>query len=550
MSKIIHLSWNGATDDKGINAYELLYSLAPTFNNWQQAAIINTTQSNVSYDFEVKDYVDHRFSIRTIDTIGQYSDYKYVTQTVGPVPSFISSTSSATIGTCGNPTYTPANIINIYSNNSLIGNTDVLSGNIVKTEGNLTFNGYGRNWNVLHYNKSYNCIINSSGTVTSSISCSEPVTTPVTTTVKPPYPFLKGFDNWVWDTVLQPDGKIIVNGEFTKFNGETVPKGLVRLNPDASLDTTFNPAPRTNGSNYLDIQPDGKILVQEYPSKITRLNPDGSIDSSFVSPIFVGLYGLALQTDGSIIVYGSFSKVNGVNKPCIAKLTSTGALTTFNVTAMTGISPNITSLLMLSDNSMIISGTWVTINGISKPNLCKLTSTGTIDTSFIATIDSSGQFTRMDKLSDGRIVGVGQFTTLNGVTSTTNTQAVRLNANGTTDTSFTPAIIKSTNSSLTIVDVVVQPDNKVLIGGWWFDQVAGYSNKNGIARLNSNGTYDTTFNVSPGLTDTSGAISTGSTRSITLQPDGKIIVGGDFIRYNMQTRNYIVRINSDGTVES
>lgn len=179
MSKIIHLSWNGATDDKGINAYELLYSLAPTFNNWQQAAIINTTQSNVSYDFEVKDYVDHRFSIRTIDTIGQYSDYKYVTQTVGPVPSFISSTSSATIGTCGNPTYTPTNIINIYSNNSLIGNTDVLSGNIVKTEGNLTFNGYGRNWNVLHYNKSYNCIINSSGTVTSSISCSEPVTTPV-----------------------------------------------------------------------------------------------------------------------------------------------------------------------------------------------------------------------------------------------------------------------------------------------------------------------------------------------------------------------------------
>jgi hypothetical protein len=189
MSKIIHLSWNGATDDKGINAYELLYSLAPTFNNWQQAAIINTTQSDVSYDFEVKDYVDHRFSIRTIDTIGQYSDYKYVTQTVDTVPSFISSTSSATIGTCGNPTYTPTNIINIYSNNSLIGNTDVLSGNIVKTEGNLTFNGYGRNWNVLHYDKSYNCIINSIGTVTSSISCSEPPTIPVTP--PPPPTFLE-----------------------------------------------------------------------------------------------------------------------------------------------------------------------------------------------------------------------------------------------------------------------------------------------------------------------------------------------------------------------
>jgi hypothetical protein len=171
MSKIIRLSWNGATDDKGIKAYELLYSLAPNFNNWQQAAIINTTQSNVSYDFEVKDYVDHRFSIRTIDTIGQYSDYKYVTQTVDPVPSFISSTSSATIGTCDNPTYTPTNIINIYSNNSLIGNTDVLSGNIVKTEGNLTFNGYGRNWGITHYNKSYSCAINTSGVITESNAC-------------------------------------------------------------------------------------------------------------------------------------------------------------------------------------------------------------------------------------------------------------------------------------------------------------------------------------------------------------------------------------------
>jgi hypothetical protein len=171
MSKTIRLSWNGATDDKGIKAYELLYSLAPNFNNWQQAAIINTTQSNVSYDFEVKDYVDHRFSIRTIDTIGQYSDYKYVTQTVGPVPSFISSTSSATIGTCDNPTYTPTNIINIYSNNSLIGNTDVLSGNIVKTEGNLTFNGYGRNWGITHYNKSYSCAINTSGVITESNAC-------------------------------------------------------------------------------------------------------------------------------------------------------------------------------------------------------------------------------------------------------------------------------------------------------------------------------------------------------------------------------------------
>jgi hypothetical protein len=181
MSKTIHLSWDGASDDKGITAYELMYALAPGFNNWQQAAVISTTQSaNISYDFVTTNYVDHKFSIRTIDTIGQYSDYKYVTQTIAPVTTFISTTSSSILGTCGNPAYTPSDIINIYSGASLIGNTNILSGNIVKTEGNLTFNGYGRNWSVLHYDKSYNCIINSSGNITSSISCSEPPTIPVT----------------------------------------------------------------------------------------------------------------------------------------------------------------------------------------------------------------------------------------------------------------------------------------------------------------------------------------------------------------------------------
>lgn len=172
MSKTIRLNWDGATDDKGITAYELMYALAPGFNVWQQAAIISTTQStNVSYDFVTTNYVDHRFSIRAIDTIGQYSDYKYVTQTIAPVTTFISTNSSSTLGTCGNPTYTPSDIINIYSGASLIGNTDILSGNVVKTEGNLVFNGLGNNWNVLHYNKSYNCTISTSGVITSVSAC-------------------------------------------------------------------------------------------------------------------------------------------------------------------------------------------------------------------------------------------------------------------------------------------------------------------------------------------------------------------------------------------
>src|SRR5690606_21892439 len=70
-----------------------------------------------------------------------------------------------------------------------------------------------------------------------------------------------GFNYRVYSIVTQTDGKIIVGGEFTSFNG-TPRNYIARLNTDGSLDTTFNVGTGFNLSvNSISPQTDGKIIV-------------------------------------------------------------------------------------------------------------------------------------------------------------------------------------------------------------------------------------------------------------------------------------------------
>jgi uncharacterized delta-60 repeat protein len=70
-----------------------------------------------------------------------------------------------------------------------------------------------------------------------------------------------GADGTVRGVAVQPDGKIIVVGEFLNFQN-TPCRRLARLNPDGTLDKTFDVG--SGASNFIDcvvIQPDGKVLL-------------------------------------------------------------------------------------------------------------------------------------------------------------------------------------------------------------------------------------------------------------------------------------------------
>src|SRR5204862_3007274 len=126
---------------------------------------------------------------------------------------------------------------------------------------------------------------------------------------------------------------------------------------------------------------------------------------------------------------------------------------------------------------------------------------------------------------------------------------IRLNSNGSRDTGFEPAVGDQKSGSFVggylsgaeiIQALAVQPDGKVVVGGI-FSSIKG-TNRNGIARLNADGTLDNSFNCGTG---TNGAVS-----SIVLQPDGKMLIGGYFTAVNGTNRSGIARLNANGSLDS
>lgn len=170
-------------------------------------------------------------------------------------------------------------------------------------------------------------------------------------------------NNGVYSAALQSDGKIIIAGIFTTFNGTTRNR-IARLDADGTLDTTFDPGTGANNTiNKIAIQSDGKIIIvgvfTSYNgttrNHIARLNADGSLDTTFDPGTGVNgnVEHLALQSDGNILIAGSFTSYNGTTRNNIARILGT---TASDVTAptITGISSSTTNgTLNLSDTVSI-----------------------------------------------------------------------------------------------------------------------------------------------------------------------------------------------------
>jgi len=368
-----------------------------------------------------------------------------------------------------------------------------------------------------------------------------------------------GFDSNVYAIVIQNNEQIIVGGYFSMFNDAHCAR-IARLNADGSLDTSFNPNPNSGfdaGVYSLALQSDGRIIVggdfKTYQgilcAGITRLNADGTLDAGFNSGS--GLRdgadsaswiteALAIQSNGKIIVGGQFTKYNGVLSTSIAQLNTDGTIdAVFSSGSGSGFGNDshpalVKSIAMQTDGRIAIGGIFTSYNGASAKNLVRLNTAGTLDTTlFYVDLRIPSPAVKVVSVG-GKFIACGAFTWVNG---TTCNKIARLNADGALDPTFNPG-----NGFDGDVDsLAVQTDGRIVAAGF-FTTYNG-TPRNNIARLNVDGSLDTSFNPPD---DT---VAIGSIYSLAIQTDGRAVIGGVFTGYTSTPQSSIARLNTDGTVD-
>jgi uncharacterized delta-60 repeat protein len=397
-------------------------------------------------------------------------------------------------------------------------------------------------------------------------------------------------------SVPQPDGKIIIFGEFLNING-AAKNQIARLNADGSLDTSFNcDVCDFSFTVGVALQPDGKIIVAGasrgsfQQAIVLRLNSDGSRDLSFASPVIAPRWQIssagiwAIQPDGKILISfydreltASSSCSIPMTQNSILRLNSDGSTdATFSRITFAGSCYGYESpVVSLQPDGKILAG----INNIEEGGgayLRRYNSDGTLDTSFQPPGFTGQFYTRIydtDVQANGNIVVTGYFGTLyTGSTQIFRPGIARLLPNGSVDTSFVPQLIYPSgaeilsngqmiiskddrlyrlNSNGSVDNTFNAPGNIETLFRWRLDSAerillfAEFLENDASVyrykRLNADGSVDLTFNV--------GIESAGSVSALAKQPDGKIITGGNFSRMNGVPRRNIARLNTDGSLD-
>jgi uncharacterized delta-60 repeat protein len=270
---------------------------------------------------------------------------------------------------------------------------------------------------------------------------------------------------------------------------------------------------------------------------VTAFAAVGDLDATFNTGTgpSSAVNAIAIQADGKAVIGGTFTTINGVARNRIARLNSNGSLDAV-FSPGTGADGAVSEVVVQADGKVLIGGAFTTINGVARSRIARLNSNGSLDSTFASAVGAgaNGVVSEVAVQADGKVLIGGAFTTINGVTSN---RIARLNSDGSLDTTFN----SGTGASNNVSAISVQNDGKILIGGR-FTTFNGVERKK-IARLNNDGSLDTTFIPGDAISNSFTEIFT-----IAVQSDGKIILGGgiSFIT----TSGVIIRLNDNGSLDS
>lgn len=356
-------------------------------------------------------------------------------------------------------------------------------------------------------------------------------------------------------------GDIYVAGQYSSYNNTTV-NTVVRLNDDGSIDPDFDSGTGSGNAGILalavatdgsgDIYLGGDFLTFNGTTSrgIIRLNNDGSVDSSFnvgagFSNNAVGFNAPnsivpALDGSGDVYVAGEFTTYNGTDSNYIIRLNEDGSIDTgFNVGTgfNVSISTRARSIAAVPDGSgdIYVGGNFTSYNGTGSNGIIRLNSDGSIENSFSVGSGFDGEVISLAIDNNGDIYAAGSFTVYrlnnrNGI--------ARINSDGSNDAGFNIGTGFNINSF--VLSVVLAPDTTgdVIAGGIFttFDG-APY---NRIIRLNPLGMSGGSFDNITGFDNGVNAIFPRRDNS------GDIYVGGRFGAYNGETHNRLIRLNAMG----
>jgi uncharacterized delta-60 repeat protein len=323
-----------------------------------------------------------------------------------------------------------------------------------------------------------------------------------------------------------------------------------RLNADGILDGTFQIVESPAGGTCFAMQSNDKIILGGYNLQnsqvLARLNADASLDGTFAPtfaifngyPLFVS--EIAVQKDQKITIAGEFQEVDGVPCTNMARLEPDGSLdASFQPPNIlfdyggTPEPPGFFAMVLQSDGKLIIGGNLTTINGVGVSSIARLNTDGSLDSSFNPPSFPYGTIDSIVIQSNGNVLVAGLFSlgNSNGI--------VRLLPDGELDPGFQETISWMGLPETRVQAVALQPDGKVLIGGL-FDIVNGV-NRNGIARLNADGTLDDSFNSN--LAYGSEAV------SVEVQTNGQLIIEQCNTTAGANPEYQLVRLNADGSLD-
>jgi uncharacterized delta-60 repeat protein len=345
---------------------------------------------------------------------------------------------------------------------------------------------------------------------------------------------------------VQSDGRILVGGwSLTILNDVSATYHLLRLNANGSPDGSYPKRSAPEGQvtgiqiiNDVESKPNLGLVFGSLPNisgshtgYVVYFLNTGTVDSYLGDETFNGLvYSYALDSQNRRVYVGLFTEAGGASRMNVARLNSDRSLDiSFNPGA--GSNGQVNSVIIQSDDKIVVAGNFDQFNNNPVGNIVRLNDNGSVDSSFAGSADD--RIFGLSHPSDDHLRIVGAFRSVNGVTRN---GAAILNDNGGLTDHYAGLTNGNTKNSY-VYAVATQPDGKVLLGGDFTGVQGKY--RQGLARLNPDGSLDTTFRTGVD----------GSIRTIALQPDGKILLGGSFGSCNGYGRTSLARVNPTASLD-